>query len=271
MPNELDTETPAPEQGAQDEKPTEPSAVENADAGGERESSESEKDASSQDDDKPRKRRASQRISELVAINKAKDAEIERLIRLAQRGDTAPAPSDDTEPKREDFEDYEAFVRADARWQARQEFRQLTEQQQAQQRQQQHEREAAAVQQRWDESHEAALDRYDDYEEMFEAVGTSITGTHASAIRNADDPAEVVYWLGKNPKEFAKFKDLSGVALLKAVGRIEERIHSQRAQQSKAPPPVAPIKGSTPTPNKLTDDLPPEKWLELRNKQVYGR
>lgn len=249
----------------------ESSPQENADADGEREVSEAE-EAPSNDEPKPKKRGASQRIGELVSLNKAKDQEIERLVRLLERGQTPQQASEDQdqEPKRDAYDDYEAYFDDRAAWRARQEFRQLSEKQQAESTRKQREQEAGEVEARWSQSHEAAADRYDDYDSIFHVVGTSINDDQANAIKMGDEPAEVVYYLGKNPKDFATFKGLSGQSLIKAVGRIEERISAQREQRSKAPPPVKPVRGSQPSSNALLDDLPIDEWVRRRNKEVYG-
>lgn len=257
---------PIPEN--QDENTEASSTPEPADAGGERESSEAE-EAPSTDEPRPKPRKASQRIGELVALNKAKDAEIARLHQLAQRGTPEPQ-QDDPEPNRDDFDDFQEFLRAQARWDVRREFKEQSKHQQQEAQKRQASEANAAAQRRWDESHESAIDKYDDYEEIFEVVGTSIDDAQAFAIKDADDPAEVVYYFGKNPKEFAKFKGLSGNAAIKAVGRIEERLSIQREQRSKAPRPVKPVKGTGTTTNALSDDLPMSEWVKRRNKEVYG-
>lgn len=266
--------------GVTEKSPTPPEDVteesstpETADADGGREASESDEDTAEKAE-KPRKRGASQRIGELVSLNKAKDAEIERLMRLVESGRTpqqaAGSEKSDDEPKRDAYDDYEAFIEDRARWVARQEFREQSQKHEEETRRERESRMAAELQQRWESSYAKALDSYDDYEDIFDQVGTAITVEHAGAIRNADEPAEVVYFLGKNPKELEKFSKLQGAQLFRAVGRLEERIAIQREQQSKAPKPVSPVRGSQPSPNRLRDDMPISEWMKLRNKQARG-
>lgn len=263
----------APEQ---DEKPGTTSTPETADAGGERETSDADKAASDKpehgEDDKPRKRRASARIGELHAQNKAKDAEIERLMRLVEAGQTpkqaAGAASDDDEPKREQFDDYEAYIEKRAAWVARKEFRQQQTRHEESTRREREARDAAQAHARWQESHDSALDKYDDYEEIFDSVGTSINGEQAAAIKLAEQPAEVVYFLGKNTKELDKLKNLSGGPLYRAIGRLEERMERQREKRSSAPAPTTPVRGAAPSGNTLSDNLSPKEWVARRNKQL---
>ena len=144
-----------------DVNPEATSTPETADDGGEREPVDAEK-ATSEEDEKPRKRRASARIGELHAQSKAKDAEIERLMRLVESGRTptqAPA-SDDDEPKRERFTDYEDYIEQRAAWVARKEFRQQQQTHEESTRRQRDAQQAAQAHARWQDSHESMLDKY---------------------------------------------------------------------------------------------------------------
>ena len=83
--------------------------------------------------------RIAKKIKRNAAYVARKEAEAEYWRRQAEQAQTKPvtqqqAPEDER-PKRDDFEDYEAFMRAEARFEARQEFKAL--QQQERQRSQQ--------------------------------------------------------------------------------------------------------------------------------------
>lgn len=196
--------------------------------------------------------------------------ERDRLWELVQKGQQKQpdAGPQDAEPKREQFDDYEAFIESRARWVARQEFQTQTKKEREQQQAEKQSKEAKEIQSRWEDSHEAATESYEDYEDIYESVGSSIDSEQAWAIKMAEEPAEVVYYLGKNPKEFARVKELNGARLLKAIGAIEERIKSQRDQRSRAPDPIEPVRGSKPTPNQLSDKLSTKEWMARRNKQL---
>ena len=252
-----------------DVNPEATSTPETADDGGEREPVDAEK-ATSDEDEKPRKRRASARIGELTAINKALVAERDRWMRLAEAGKPPEQATskDDDEPKRDQFDDYEAYIEKRAAWVARTEFRQQQTRHEESTRRQREQHEAAQAHARWQDSHDSMLDKYDDYEDIFESVGTSIGGEQAAAIKLAEQPAELVYFLGKNVKELERLKDLSGGPLFRAIGRLEERIERQREKRSAAPPPTTPVRGAAPSGNTLSDDLPTEEWVRRRNKQL---
>lgn len=211
----------------------------------------------------PRRRERSQNYRQL----REERDRLYELVQKSQQKQADPGPVD-AEPKREQFDDYEAFIESRARWVARQEFQTQTKKEREQQQAERQSKEAREIQSRWEDSHEAATDAYEDYEDIYETVGSSIDSEQAWAIKMADEPAEVVYYLGKNPKEFARVKELNGARLVKAIGAIEERIKSQRAQRSRAPDPIAPVRGSKPTPNQLSDSLSTKEWMLRRNKQL---
>ena len=174
-------------------------------------------------------------------------------------------------PREQDFSDWGEFQMAQTRWAARQELRDYEARRTQRDQEALAERTNAEINARWAESHEAALDAHDDYEDIYDAVGTRIDAAQAQAIKQADNPADVVYYLGKNPKEFARFRETAPQDLLKAVGRYEERIEAQRQRRSQAPEPVKPVRGQDAAPpNALSDNLTMDEWQRRRNKQVHG-
>lgn len=234
-------------------------------------------------EDEPPRRRPSRR-DRIIARKSAENADLRAqnatlMAALQQQRSGQPAPGAgpangdaDPMPREQDFSDWGEFSLAQTRWVARQEMR-TQEAHRAQAEQEAAYRRAThELDTRWAESHESALDTYDDYEDIYEAVGTSIDAAHAQAIKCASNPAEVVYYLGKNPKELAKFRSLGPADLLVQVGRYEERIEAQRQQRrSQAPKPVQPVRGKQATPpNALSDDLSMKEWQKRRNKQVHG-
>lgn len=230
-----------------------------------------------QDSEEPRKKRGlERRFSELTsqlreakAALRAYESERERLYQTQPRA----APQDaEAEPSRDQFDDYEDYLVARARYAARQSVLEERQRMEAE-RQQRLEVEAQqAINERWDVSHDKAIERYDDYLDMYEVIGTSINKDLAAAIKSADDPAEVVYHLGKNPKEFAKLRDKSGMAAVKEVGRIEERITASRQKRSAAPKPPSPVRGNAKaTHDPLDVKLGTDQWMKNRMEQRAKR
>jgi len=255
-----------PEPGANTEDSPTP---ENADASGERETGEAEKPAGDEPEaPKPKRRGASQRIGELVNERKLLEAENARLYALLQRGEAPKQAEEPKEPQHDQFDDYEKYLEAKAAYVAERRFQELTQRQQADAMKERAARAAREINDRWESSHSAALDSYEDYEDIFDEVGTSINEDQASAIKQADNPADLVYYLGKNPKSLEKLRGLEGVALLREVGRLEERVQRQKGQTSSAPKPVTPARGAPPSSNEPSDKDDIKTWIAKRNRQL---
>ena len=172
-------------------------------------------------------------------------------------GDAA-ASAEDERPKRDDFEDYEAFMRAEARFEARQEFKAL--QQQERQRSQQQSQATTDAQrlQRFNADLAKTREAVADFDEVVDAADVPVTQAMRDAILESEVGALLTYHLAKNPAEAQRISQLSHVAQIKALGAIEASLMQKPALQvSKAPSPITPINSGTrasPDPSKMSMD-----------------
>jgi hypothetical protein len=145
-------------------------------------------------------------------------------------------------PKREDFASYEEYLEAKADFRIAQQLTVL-EQRAVEARR------AQAVEQReasWSERQAAAAGKYADYEEVALADDLAITPVMAEAMKDSEIGPDVAYYLGKNPNEALRIARLHPAAQVREIGKIEARIEAKPVrQQSKAPPPIDPIGGSS--------------------------
>lgn len=203
----------------------------------------------------------------------AKEQETERMLQLLERGGTteqaAGTQDSDPEPSRDGFEDFQDYLDARSRWVARQEFREQSSKHEKALAQRDAQAAAQAIEERWQRSHTAAIEQHgDEYVELFEAVGRSIDHQMAMDLKLSDDPAAVVFYLGKNPEALDKVRGLRGEHRLMEVGRIEGRLKSER-RASAAPKPPTPVRGAgAGTSDPLSDKVPIDQWMKNRQAQV---
>lgn len=86
-------------------------------------------------------------------------------------------------------------------------------------------------------------------------------------ILEADDPAALLHYLGKNPDLAAELQGLSSAALGRRIGRIEAQMSAPAAPKpvSKAPDPARPIGGSRSTNN--LSDMDMDSYVAARKAQ----
>lgn len=266
-----------------DEDATEDSSPSNdAEASGERDTGEHpspEGDDSEQSKAERRQGKLDKRFGELTGeIHslrgqlEARDRELERMVRILDRGGTtaqaAGEESSDTEPSRDSFDDFQDYLDARAKWVARQEFREHASKYEAAQKQKDAEQRAVETEARWQKSHTAAIEKHgDEYAEYFDVVGRSIDAALANEIKMSDDPASVVLYLGRNPGALDKVRGLQGAARLRELGRIEERLNSER-RPSNAPKPPTPVRGGAGSGDPLSEKVPIDQWMRNRQAQV---
>lgn len=181
-------------------------------------------------------------------------------------------------PKAEQFQDYEAYLRALAAHEAEkiastridQERKAAYEYQQRMAQQQQ----AVQAQMQYQQTLQTKLQEAEKKFPDFIDVVTSpelpgIQGTPAfNAILESDVGAEVMYYLGKNPARAHQLLALSPLAQVREIGRIEAAIASGKTV-SNAPPPPASVNAQSGTATKDETRMSIDEYYEkeLRRRQ----
>lgn len=162
-------------------------------------------------------------------------------------------PAGDPEPLPDQFDTYEKYVKAQARWEARQEYATLRahDQQIAQETHAQAaERE---VLQAYAAKQVEARTRYADYDAVIQAGGDlPVTPSMKAVLVGSDRGADLTYYLCQHPDEAQHIATLPPLRQVYELGKIEARFATVPAgpaatlPQSTAAPPIKPV-GSAPT------------------------
>lgn len=227
---------------------------------------------------------AQKRILQLLAEKK----ELQRKLEAAAKQDVKPESStaqptpqaDPTEPKVDDFQDYEQYVKALAKWEAGKmfaEYRQRQEQEQAQ----------AQLQAQFEE----ARQRYEDADDVIIpavellAKADKMPPVIKKVIADSKDYVDLVYALGSDPVALEKFISLAeknpreGLAYVFEVERgVREAISKGKTaepsgkapekKQTQAPKPPVPVTGGNSRGFDVNDEsLSAEEWARKRNEQ----
>jgi hypothetical protein len=230
---------------------------------------------------------AKRELAEERARREALEARIARLESGAppasasprQPGNGRPAPDANAEPQEEDFEHYREYVKAQAKWAARQE---ITEVQRKQQEARQAEQHGKAVKEVIDrmlqETDALQKESPDAYEAVAEVASQFVPtfglppGVRFSAQNFAADEMltsksgapRIMLYLSEHPDALQRLATLTDPRdAIREVARIDARLDaanpgppaSQAKPVSKAPPPIRPVTGAPPAagPKNLED------------------
>lgn len=217
---------------------------------------------------------------ELREANTALTRIVERVLQSGQRGAQAPqAPNgqqpavDDRGPQRDRFASYEEYIEARAEWRAERRAEQAQHSlltQLAQAAQQQHARQQGnALAENFQSKLAEGRKEFADWDDVFESDAADLPVSQAAtaAIVHSENPAAVMYWLGKNPDVLRKLNSMPLVTAAIEVGRIAASASGTRAPQpSRAPRPGQPANARGGTPGGFRDDMPMEEFVSMRQK-----
>ena len=85
-------------------------------------------------------------------------------------------------------------------------------------------------------------------------------------ILEAEAPAKLIHWLGKNPEIAAELDGLTPGRIARKLALIEQEM-SAKPKTSGAPKPLEPVRAAASS-NDLNDDLSTDEWLKRRRKQL---
>lgn len=181
------------------------------------------------------------------------------LMQQAQAGKAAQ------EPKRENYQDDDAFVRDSLEHLAEQKARALIEQREVQRRQ-------AEMSERFLSQAEAAQDKYPDFDVVVGNPALQINESMAEFMAVSDLGAEVAYHLGKNPAKAASIARMSPVLAALELKKLEQTLN-EKPRRPAPPEPINPVNArgrasSTALPSDA-DDI--ETWMAKERKRLAGR
>lgn len=193
--------------------------------------------------------RVQQRFDELTRDKYAERAARERVEReldeLRRASRQQQQQDGDGAPKRDQFDDYESYIEARASYRATKEMvgrleamqRQVAEQQRAE-----HElRERNSVLQAIADSTAKFRSQAKDFDDAMEAIADIPSSPILErAIATADNPAAILYALGKDPERARNIAMMDPLQQAKMIGKIEYELRSTSVRVSNAPAPGKP-------------------------------
>jgi len=213
----------------------------------------------------PRKPRRSveRRIDQLTAQLRQKERELEEA-----RSKSTQTPA--AEPKREDFDDYESYVKAVARHEAKEAAAERLAEADSKAKEREARAQEENQQRSFAEARESVLEKgaeaYADFEVVTTNEDLSITPVMADALLISEKGHELWYHLGKNPELADRIADMHPMQQLMELGRIEATLSGRKP--SAAPRPTTTLNPRGSSANALSDKLSVEDWMKRRREEV---
>jgi len=208
---------------------------------------------------------------ELDRIIGAEKAKIERKVRrelesqLEARMQVSPAEA----PNPDNFRTVGEYVDALADWKAEQRI----------QEQDSRRRQAEATSTFY-EREEKTRAKYDDFERVAYNGDLPVTEAMRDVILTSQVGPEILYHLGKNPRDAARIAELDPLNQARELGKIEAKLTDAPVpvkKVSSAPEPINPVGSRASTPNYSTSDprsikaMSMDEWAQQRMKEMSKR
>lgn len=129
-------------------------------------------------------------------------------------------------------------------------------------------REQKAIADQYFEREEAALEKYDDFQQVAYNPALTVTDDMALAIQSSDIGPDILYHLGQNPKEAARISRLSPIQRVREIGKIEATIAANppARKTTGAPAPITPV---TPRSNGNTTDTTDPRSIQAMSTSEW--
>lgn len=248
-------------------------------------SSTSENESGKNDAETPKPKRRSAKKDIIKLRRRAQNAE-SRLAQLeAENAELKKNSVDKTEPKQEDFDDYDDYVDAKI-------DHKLKSNEPAESKQNEGGNQDQLSEYVVSKIGDVLADgkaKYEDFEGKVTNDDLQISSSVLEVAVEADDPAEVLYYLANNPDEAKRLSQITDIDTLaqefevleETVAGSQEVIETKadnvtpepkqpRQKTSRAPQPITPVSGKE-TAEKSLEEMPYEEYAAMRRKQERAR
>jgi hypothetical protein len=189
-----------------------------------------------------------------------------------------PVVNTSDEPKSDQFEKHEDYVKALAKWEVKQEL--------AAEKAAIREQALKADNKKQLDSHIDRVKAFEketpDFKEVMEDIATvRISTAVQNAIIDSEHGPKLMYEFAKNPEELQRISALSPEAAARAVGKLEAKFESSAGKKIEAAAETTPVKKVSTAPKPINtinskaghtattrDEIPYDQWVKLRRSEL---
>jgi len=200
----------------------------------------------------------------------------ERLERIEQRQQeqvrTAVVEQTEAEPKLEDFPDYENFLKASAKYEARQEFRHELAQHSQRINQQQAQAAQRQTVESWNQKVSSVTAEMPDFDEVVGSSTVPMPDHVKAVVMQSEEGPKLAYYLATHPDEAVKIASQHPLAAIRSLMRIEDEITAAPVvkKATDAAAPITPV-GTKAKSEKAPEDMTFDEFTRYRKKIISQR
>ena len=214
---------------------------------------------------KNREKAANERAAKL-------EEQLAKAIDALPRPKAEEPPPVEPRPKRDTFDDADAYDDALIAWAAKQTEGKVRETVKAETAQEATKRQADEMAAQWLERRNAFAEEHPDYEEVAEADSVKITQPMAMAIAAMEDGPAIAYHLGQNPEIADKVSRMNPVQQVAELGRLAASLGKTEAAPSKPKPdPIKPVGSRQKAGTRSPDEMSGDEYYDMRAPQLQRR
>jgi len=211
------------------------------------------------------------RINELTWKSKEAERQLQRLqdendlLKQSSTQQAQPQQVDAQEPRSDDFEDYDEYIRSLSRYNSQKEFQRLSAEREQKAKQREFKERQAETQKKLSKGYE----KYEDFEKtVLSKMDYFNDAPHVSdALGGTENLADVAYHLAQNPAELTEISNMNPIDAAVAIGKLDAKFNAPpRKLKSNAPPGVTPV-GNGDVPPKSVDDMTAKEYRIYMNKK----
>jgi hypothetical protein len=209
--------------------------------------------------------RVQKRIDKLTREKYELKGRLDALEQMyAQHNPTGVLPANDGKPTRDTYPTDEAYVEALTDWKLEQRLPHKMQEIAGQQQE-------AAIQQAFLQKEAAVKKDYADYDSVIaESADIRIPAEIVPCIITSEYGPGIRYYLAKNPEVAQALNHVPPYIAIKEIGRIEAALavqqHTRSPQQTKTPPPIAPVRSGSAAADHDLDRLPMKDFIKRREQ-----
>ena len=190
----------------------------------------------------------------------------ERLSAVEARQHIPPTTrqADSSEPTIDQFDNFDAYVAAKAKWIAADTIRQTLSEREKQQQAAYEAAERTKTADSWTKRIAAATVEMPDFEDVLASSDVPMTPPMQQAIMESDVGPKLAYYLANHPDEATDIASMSPIGAIRALGRLEERLATAKSvvKTTNTPAPISKLGARAVVgkdPGKMSD-AEYEKW-----------
>ena len=217
------------------------------------------------------------RIDELVRQREEERRRSERLEQMlhesyTKKPETVQPEVVEKPPKEDSFDDYNEYLKAMARFEARQELRQEQDRTRKEQERQQAEQSQRTQQEKISEVLAKGSAEKEDFDLVVRNPSLALTNEMVGIAAESTVGHDVLYFLGKNPEESARISQLPPLSQAREIGKIEARITTKQPKTpTNAPDPIKPVSTVGNLAEKDPAKMSDKEFAKWRQQRVKSR